>query len=71
VIANDREGLYEDLEEVLRKRRLRIAELECNLDIDRGEIRFSFVVTQQKKRIGHELVQVISALEGVKKISFK
>lgn len=71
VIADDREGLYGDLEEVFRKRRLRIAELECNLDIDRGEIRFRFVVTQQKKRIGHELVQIISALEGVKQISFK
>jgi putative Mg2+ transporter-C (MgtC) family protein len=71
VVAQDREGLFEELEKVLSDRRLRISDLESTLDIEKEEVRYNFVVTQQKARIGRDLVRVISRLEGIRQISFK
>lgn len=71
VIALDREGFFEELERVFSERKLVISDLESTLDLEAGEVRYHFVVTQQKMRIGRELVRVISGLKGVKKISFR
>lgn len=71
VVARDREGFFQELEGVFHARKLSISDLESTLDMEKGEVCYHFVVTRQQERIGRDLVQAISTLKDVKRISFK
>jgi putative Mg2+ transporter-C (MgtC) family protein len=71
VVADDRRDVYPELEAIFTKHQLRITDLEGDHNYEAGEIRYEFVVTQHKKRIGRDLSDVIREVEGVKRIRFK
>jgi hypothetical protein len=50
---------------------LRIADLESDLDMEQGLVRYEFIITQHHRRIGQELSEAIRALDGVRRIKFK
>lgn len=71
VIANRREGLYEDMERIFAENRLRIADLESDLDLENNRVRYEFIVTQHQRRVGRTLTEQIMALDSVKRIKFR
>lgn len=71
VVAEDRRDIYPELEAIFAKSQLRITDLEGDHNFEAGEIRYEFVVTQHKKRIGRDLSSLIRGVEGVKRIRFK
>jgi len=71
VIAHERPGLYENLEELFAKKKLRVSDLSADYDLESGEIRYDLVLTKHFHRMGRELITEVSALEGVKKVRFR
>jgi putative Mg2+ transporter-C (MgtC) family protein len=71
VVADDRRDVFPDLEAIFTGNRLRITDLEGDHNFEAGEVRYEFIVTQHKKRIGRELTRLIQDVEGVKRIRFK
>ncbi|MBN1958335.1 MAG: MgtC/SapB family protein [Desulfuromonadales bacterium] len=71
VSATAQPDIYPALEALFSKYRLRISNIEANLDIPANRIRYNFVITQHKVRIGQELSKVIAEIEGVETIQFK
>lgn len=70
VTADNRDGLLEELQDIFAARNLLISDLSSNVDLVENELFYQVVVTQQQKRIGHELTNVIKHLEGVRKIHY-
>ncbi len=70
VTAVNRDGLLEELQEIFSVRNLLISDLISNVDLVADELFFQVVITQQQKRIGHELTQAIKQLEGIRKIHY-
>ncbi len=71
VLARQRPGVYDDLEKLFVERQLRIADLESDLDLEKGLVRYEFIITQHHRRIGRELTAAIRNLEGIVRIKFK
>lgn len=71
VVAEDRRDIYPELEAIFNRSQLRITDLEGDHNYEGGEIRYEFVVTQHKKRIGRDLSNLIRGVEGVKRVRFK
>jgi putative Mg2+ transporter-C (MgtC) family protein len=71
VVAHQRPGIYDELERLFAARQLRIADLESDLDMEQGLVRYEFIITQHHRRIGQELSEAIRALDGVRRIKFK
>lgn len=63
--------IYPTLEQLFTERKLRISDLESNLDLDAKTIHYRFVITRHKIRIGQELSGAIAGIEGVRKIHYK
>ena len=70
VTAVNREGLLEELLEIFAAHKLLVSDIVSNVDLVTGELFYQLVLTQQKKRIGHELTLAIKQLEGIKKIHY-
>jgi putative Mg2+ transporter-C (MgtC) family protein len=70
VTARNRGSLYEELYNLISEHGYKIADISSQMDIVEDEIFFKLVVTQQRKRIGHELSAAIAKLEGIKKIYY-
>lgn len=71
VITAMEPDIYPDLERLFEERGLRISDISSEIDLDRREIHYHFVLTQHRKRMGRELSTVIARIPGVKKIGFK
>ena len=70
VTAVNREELLDELLEIFAARKLLVSDISSTVDLISDELFYQMVITQQKKRIGHELTDVIKPLEGVKKIHY-
>jgi putative Mg2+ transporter-C (MgtC) family protein len=70
VTAVNREELLDELLEIFAARKLLVSDISSTVDLISDEIFYQMVITQQKKRIGHELTDVIKSLVGVKKIHY-
>ena len=70
VIEIDKE-IYPGLERIFAERGVQISDIACDYNRDRGELRYDFILTQHRQRMGRELTALISDLDGVKKIRFK
>jgi ACT domain-containing protein len=70
VTASHREGLLEELLAIFAARKLVVTDISSNVDMVNNELYYQLVITQQQKRIGHELTTEISQLEGIRKIHY-
>jgi putative Mg2+ transporter-C (MgtC) family protein len=70
VTAINREGLLEELQEICTSRSLLVSDISSNLDLVEDELFYQIVITQQQKRVGHELTRAIRQLDGIKKIHY-
>jgi putative Mg2+ transporter-C (MgtC) family protein len=70
VTAENREGLLEELQEIFAARHLLISDIGSSLDLVKNELFYEMVITQQQKRVGHELTSAIRQLDGIKKIYY-
>jgi putative Mg2+ transporter-C (MgtC) family protein len=71
ITAETRPDIYPDLEAIFQEMKLRICNLESELDLRSAEVRYVFTLTQHRQRIGQELTRRISILEGIKKIRYE
>lgn len=71
VVAEQRDGLLAELEDIFSQRKLRIANIESDLDLEAGRVRYEFIITQHQRRIGHELARVVQTVPGVQRIKFR
>ena len=71
MVAWQRAEIFGELENIFDARQLRIANVESDLDLDAGKIRFEFIITEHHSRIGQELTREIMAVEGVQRIKFR
>jgi putative Mg2+ transporter-C (MgtC) family protein len=71
VIAERREGLYEEMERLFEQNRLRIADIESDLDLEKNRVRYEFIITQHHRRIGRVLTDQVMAIDSVKRVKFK
>lgn len=70
ITAVNRDGLLDELLTIFAARKLSITDISSHVDLVNDELFFQFVITQQQRRIGHELTGVIKQLEGVRKIHY-
>ena len=71
ITANSEPDIYPVLEKLFAERKLRISDIEADLDLATQCIRYRFIITQHKERIGRELSQIIAEIDGVKKIHYQ
>ncbi len=62
--------MLEELQDIFNLRKLLVSDLSSSLDLEENEIFYQMVITQQQKRVGHELTTAIRQLEGIKKIHY-
>jgi putative Mg2+ transporter-C (MgtC) family protein len=70
ITALNREGLLEELLAIFSKRDLDVSDISSHLDLAVDELFYQMVITQQERRIGHELMTEIKQLEGIRKIRY-
>ncbi|MDH3807659.1 MAG: MgtC/SapB family protein [Desulfuromonadales bacterium] len=70
VTALNRDGLLEELLAVFAKRDLEVSNISSLLDFALDELFYQVVITQQERSIGHELMEEIKQLEGIRKIRY-
>lgn len=70
VIAQNREGLQDELEQIFSENQMRISNIRSHLDLQLGEVTFDYVLTQHHKRMGRQLTAQVSRLAGVHKIRY-
>ncbi len=62
--------IYPELERIFSERKLRISDLEADYDLGGRSVRYRFVITQHRVRIGRELSGIIAGIDGVQRIHF-
>ncbi len=70
VTAQNREALFDELEELFAQRKLHIANISSTVDLIEDELIYQVVITQQQKSVGRELTKAIKQLAGIKKIHY-
>lgn len=70
VTASNRPGLQDELERLFHEHHLRITDVRSHVDLQHGELTLEYILTQHRRRMGRELTDVISMLEGVRKIRY-
>ncbi len=70
VTALHRDNLLEEMLSLFSARDLEVSDISSQLDLVADELSYQMVITQQKRRIGHELMAEIKQLEGVRKIRY-
>lgn len=71
VRAGIEEDIYDRLEQVFGEHGMWISSIASELDLEGREVRYEFVLTRHKKRMGMELTHAISALPGVRRVTFR
>lgn len=71
VLAGSEEEIFADLEKIFTSRKLKITDLQSELDLAERVVRYEFVVTGQHSRIGRTLTNEIARLPGIRKIRYK
>jgi putative Mg2+ transporter-C (MgtC) family protein len=71
VTADSRCDIFPELENIFQEMKLRISNLDTELDLCLAEVRYAFTLTQHRQRIGQELIKRIAALEGIRKIRYE
>lgn len=71
ITATAEPDIYPALENLFTERKLRITDIESDLDLGEKSIHYRFILTQHKIRIGRDLTRIISGIEGVRKIHYK
>jgi putative Mg2+ transporter-C (MgtC) family protein len=70
VTAVNRDGLIEDLQKIFDTRSLEVTDISSHVDLVNNELFYQMAITQQDRRIGHDLTVAIKELEGIKKIRY-
>ena len=70
VTATAEYDIYPQLEELFTARKLRLSNVETDLNIKENRAVYRFVITRHKEKIGRELSKIITDMEGVQKIHF-
>jgi putative Mg2+ transporter-C (MgtC) family protein len=70
VTAGNHPGLQDELERLFNERGLRITDVRSHVDLQHGELTLEYILTQHRRRMGRELTELISAMEGVRKIRY-
>jgi putative Mg2+ transporter-C (MgtC) family protein len=70
VTSHNREGLLEELQAIFTARKLVVTDISSHVDLVAKELFYQVVITQQQRRIGHELTAAIKQLDGIKKIHY-
>jgi putative Mg2+ transporter-C (MgtC) family protein len=70
ITAVSEPDIYPELERIFLERKLRISDLEADYDLDGKIVRYRFVLTQHRVRIGRELSDIVAGIDGVQKIHF-
>lgn len=70
VTALNRDDLLDELLAIFAERDLIVSDISSQLDLALDERSYQMVITQQKQRIGHQLMEAVRRLEGVKKIRY-
>jgi putative Mg2+ transporter-C (MgtC) family protein len=68
VTADSRRDIFPELQEIFALMKVRISNLETELDLPAAEVRYGFTLTQHTKPVGRELIRRIAVLEGIKTI---
>ncbi len=71
VTATAEPDIYPQLEDLFADYKLRLSNIETDLNIRENTVVYRFVISQHQERIGRNLMRVITAIEGVQKIHFK
>lgn len=71
ITAGYRDNLAEDVEKILKARRLRIVDVRMSVDRVDEEVVLEYVVTNHRQRVGRDLAASILHLDGVRRISYR
>lgn len=71
VTARADPDVYPQLEKIFSENKLRITDIEADLDIENNQIVYRIVLTQHKVRIGREMCKILSEIDGVQRILYK
>lgn len=71
IVIRDGFDHYPQFESIFAARNMRISDVACDRDLESGEQRYDFILTQHQRRMGRELTAELSRLEGVKRISYR
>ncbi len=71
ITANSEPDIFPTLERLFAERKLCISDIESDLDLATQRIRYHFIITQHRGRIGRELSRIIAGIDGVKKIHYQ
>lgn len=71
VSADAEPDIYSKLEEIIAQQKLKISNVETTLNIKENNVSYRFVLTRHKQRIGRDLINIVSKIEGVSSIHFK
>ncbi|MEJ2200595.1 MAG: MgtC/SapB family protein [Desulfuromonadaceae bacterium] len=63
--------IYPELERIFLERQLRISNIETDIDLAGQTVRYQFILTRHKERIGRALSEELAGLPGVLKIHYK
>ncbi len=70
ITASSEPDIYPELERIFLERKLRISDLEADYDLKDKNVRYRFILTQHRVRIGRELSSIVATINGVQKIHF-
>ena len=71
VTAKAKPDIYPQLENIFSANSLYLSNIEADWNINENSVVYRLVLTQHKVRIGREISQLISGIEGVQKINYK
>ncbi len=71
IVGTVNPDIYPHLDQIISDQKLRISDIETSVDYKENSATYRFVLTRHKDRIGRELSQIISKIDGVQKIHFK
>lgn len=71
VVAAREPDPYPQLERLFAAQQMRITDLEAELNLPSAVVRYQFVLTQNRQRMGLELAREIAALDGVREVRFR
>jgi putative Mg2+ transporter-C (MgtC) family protein len=71
VTASIAAEIYPELERIFLQHKLRISDIEAEVDLPEQTVRYRFILTQHQVRVGRALSEIIAKLPGVQKIHYK
>jgi len=71
IVIRDNIDLYPQFERIFASRSMHISDVACDRNLETGEQRYDFILTQHQRRMGRELTDELSKLDGVLRISYR